>query len=186
MGKYRGGSKPWENADTNGRTLDPGQFPELNATFYTARPAEFINMRINVLSLMACTEDQLAPVFGVERRIDGIFIPGGEVPGMDDRERYLQMEAMMIVHHASEALLRLFFAHVDHPECPWIGMAAIPQPNEFKGRIAEDLKGGFNPEQIATVFLGGTDPKDAGIAVTQEEFDQFVGGIDRWVCCKIR
>jgi hypothetical protein len=46
MGKYRGGPKPWEKDDPKGRRLDPGQYPELNAVFYTADPAEFIKMRI--------------------------------------------------------------------------------------------------------------------------------------------
>lgn len=184
MSKYRGGPKPWEKADLDGRTLDPGQFPELNATFYTARPAEFINMRINVLTLIACSEEQLSPVFGAERSIGNAFVPGSPVPSLDDRERYLQMEAMMIVHHASEALLRLFFAHVDHPECPWIGMAAFPAPNEFKERLLVDLKAGFNREQIATVFLGGISPKDAAIDVSEEEFEEFIDGVDRllWDC----
>ena len=88
MSKYRGGPKPWEKADLDGRTLDPGQFPELNATFYTARPAEFINMRINVLTLIACSEEQLSPVFGAERSIGNAFVPGSPVPSLDDRERY--------------------------------------------------------------------------------------------------
>ena len=33
--------------------------------FYNADPAEFIKMRIESLSLMACTDEQLAPAFGV-------------------------------------------------------------------------------------------------------------------------
>ncbi|MDT5350659.1 MAG: hypothetical protein QOH91_3946, partial [Mycobacterium sp.] len=53
MGKYRGGPKPWEKDDPKGRQLDPGHYPELNAVFYTADPAEFIKMRIESLSLMA-------------------------------------------------------------------------------------------------------------------------------------
>jgi D-alanyl-D-alanine carboxypeptidase len=33
MGKYRGGSKPWEDDDADGKKLDTRQFPELNAVF---------------------------------------------------------------------------------------------------------------------------------------------------------
>ena len=89
------------------------------------------------------------------------------------------MEAMMIVHHASEALLRLFFAHVDHPECPWIGLSASTNFNEFKDRVGEKLKTRFSSEQIAMVFLGGTDAEDAGIEMSQEDFDKSVEGVDR-------
>jgi hypothetical protein len=63
MGKYRGGPKPWEKDDPKGRRLDPGQYPELNAVFYTADPAEFIKMRIESLSLMACSDEQLGPLY---------------------------------------------------------------------------------------------------------------------------
>jgi hypothetical protein len=184
MSRYRGGPKPWEKQDDDGRKLDTRQFPELNATFYTARPAEFVNMRINMLSLVACSDEILASAFASERRVGDVFIPGGDIPSADDRDRYLQMEAVMIVHHASEALLRLFFAHVDHPECPWLGMSASTNFSEFKDRVGEELKTGFSPARIATVFLGGTDPEDAGIEMSQNEFDQSVGGVDRllWDC----
>jgi hypothetical protein len=47
MGKYRGGSKSSEEDDEEGKKLDPRQFPELNAVFYTARPSEFIKMRVD-------------------------------------------------------------------------------------------------------------------------------------------
>jgi hypothetical protein len=65
MGKYRGGPKPSEKDDPKGRRLDPGQYPELNAVFYTADPAEFIKIRIESLSLMACSDDQLGPPAGL-------------------------------------------------------------------------------------------------------------------------
>ena len=60
MGRYRGGRKTWEQADDAGRKLDSRQFPELNAVFYTARPSEFISMRIMALSLLACDDAQTA------------------------------------------------------------------------------------------------------------------------------
>lgn len=184
MGRYRGGKKSWQNPDDSGRKLDSRMFPELNAVFYTARPSEFINMRINALTLMACDEATLEPAFKTEREIGSVSFPGMAVPSESDRRRYIQTEAMMIVHHASEALLRLFFAHVDHPECPWLGMADELGANQFKDRIGEAFKHGFNPDEIATVFLGGDSPTDAALSMTKEEFDAAVEGVDRllWDC----
>lgn len=181
MGKYRGGSrqKPWETADLDGRTLDAKQFPELSARFYSARPANFITLRVNMLSLLACSADLIAPAFASERRIGNIRMSGTDLPNDDDRECYLQMESLMIVHHASEALLRLFFAHIDHPECPWIGMSASSNFNDFKDRIGEALRDGFEPSDVAMVFLGGRDPQDAAIALSQEEFGEAVEGVAR-------
>jgi hypothetical protein len=59
-------------ADDAGRKLDTRQFPELNAVFYTARPSEFINMRIMALSLLACDDAQLEPAFGTDRVIGSV------------------------------------------------------------------------------------------------------------------
>jgi hypothetical protein len=185
MGKYRGGPKPWEKNDAQGRRLDPGQYPELNATFYTARPAEFVNMRINVLSLIACTEEQLAPAFGADRKIGAALSFGGmAVPHEEERQRYIQTEAMMLVHHASEALLHLYFAHVEHPECPWLGMASSTDFRAFKAKINDSLVTGFKQDDVATVFLSGVSPEDAGIELSQEEFDDAIAGVDRllWDC----
>src|SRR5271167_2183590 len=102
MSRYRGGPKPWDKADHLGRKLDSRQFPELNATFYSARPADFINMWVNVVSLMASSDELLAPAFRAERRIADVLFRGIDPPGGEERERYLQMEALMIVHHASQ------------------------------------------------------------------------------------
>jgi len=90
----------------------------------------------------------------------------------------------MIVHHASEALLRLFFAHVDHPECPWLGMADQRGANQFKDRFGEATKSGFDAGEIAWVFLGGESPTDSELDMTAEEFDASVEGVDRllWDC----
>jgi hypothetical protein len=103
MGKYRGGPKPWDKDDPKGRRLDPGQYPEMNAVLYTADPAEFIKMRIESLSLMAGTDEQLAPLFAADRMIGAAQFGSMPPPTPDARERYIRMEAVMIANHASEA-----------------------------------------------------------------------------------
>jgi hypothetical protein len=123
---------------------------------YNADPAEFIKMRIESLSLMACTDEQLAPAFGSERSITTPRVADDvpeasatfgamEPPDLAARKRYLRMESVMIAHHASEALLRLFFAHVDHPECPWLGMSASTDFREFKQQVVAAMKQGLRP-----------------------------------------
>ncbi|ART70910.1 hypothetical protein BTO20_22330 [Mycobacterium dioxanotrophicus] len=178
MGKYRGGSKPWEKDDPKGRRLDPGQYPELNAVFYTADPAEFIKMRIESLSLMACSDDRLAQLYGSDRMIGPVHFGPMPPPTSDARQRYLRMEAVMIANHASEALLRLFFAHVEHPECPWLGMSASTGFAEYKEKVAAKLDNGFDREQISTVFLGGVSRVDSVIGLTDDEFDDAIDALE--------
>lgn len=178
MGKYRGGQKPWETNDPKGRLLDPAQFPELNAVLYTADPAEFIKMRIESLSLMAGTDEQLAPVFAADKFIGAAHFGSTVPPTSPARERYIRMEAVMIANHASEALLRLLFAHVEHPECPWLGMSASMSFGEFKEKVAAKLDNGFNREHIASVFLGGVSRVDSCIQLTDAEFEDAVDGLE--------
>jgi hypothetical protein len=177
MGKYRGGPKPWEKDDPKGRRLDPSQYPELNAVLYTADPAEFIKMRIESLSLMACTDEQLGPAFAADRMIGAAHFGPMPPPTPVARQRYTRMEAVMIANHASEALLRLFFAHVEHPECPWLGMSASNDFAEYKAKLAAALDNGFDREQIATVFLGGVSRVDSCIQLTDGEFEDAIDGL---------
>lgn len=177
MGKYRGGAKPWEKDDPKGRRLDPGQYPELNAVLYTADPAEFIKMRIESLSLMACSDDQLAPLYGTDRSVGEAFLGAMPPPTSEARQRYVRMEAVMIANHASETLLRLFFAHVEHPECPWLGMSASTDFADYKAKLAAALANGFDREQIATVFLGGTSRVESCIQLTDAEFEDAIEGL---------
>ena len=84
----------------------------------------------------------------------------------------------MIAHHASEALLRLFFAHVEHHECPWLGMSASTRFGEYKAKLAAALDNGFDREPIATVFLGGVSRVDAFIQLTDAEFEDAIDGLE--------
>ncbi|WIM88365.1 hypothetical protein PT015_02315 [Candidatus Mycobacterium wuenschmannii] len=157
--------------------MDPGQYPELNAVFYTADPAEFIRMRIEALSLMACTDEQLGPLFGANRIVGAAHFGSMPPPSPDARQRYIRMEAVMIANHASETLLRMFFAHVEHPECPWLGMSASTHFGEYKNKVATVLNSGFDREAIATVFLGGVSRVDAVVQLTDAEFEDAIDGL---------
>lgn len=154
------------------------QFQELNFSFYEEHPYDFINMRIEVLSLMLCNEEQLTPVYAAERTLKGISLGGTTPPDKKKRDRYLQTEAVVILHHAAEMLLRLFYAHVDYPDCPWQGMASLVSFSEFKQKVEGSLEAGFDRAQIAEIFLGGSSPEDACVAMSTEQFEDAVDGMD--------
>jgi hypothetical protein len=160
------------------RPLAWQQFQELNFTFYEERPSEFINMRIEVLSLMLCSGAQLAPAYADERLIKNVRLGGSTPPDHEKRQRYIQTEAVVILHHAAETLLRLFYAHVDHRDCPWLGMAALTSFADFKAKINRSLEIGFDRVQLAETFLGGTSPTDACIALSAVDFEDAVDGLD--------
>ena len=160
------------------RPLAWQQFQELNFSFYEEHPSEFLYMRIEVLSLMLCNEQQLASAYAAERTINGIRIGSATPPDEEQRGRYLRTEAVMIFHHAAELILRLFYAHVDKPDCPWMGMASQLSFAEFKARVDKSLSDGFDRSELAEIFLGGTSPQDACIAMSPEDFEDVIDGVD--------
>ena len=52
-------------------------------------------------------------------------------------------EYFNLLHHASEALLRLYLAHEPLTACPWLDMARVRSPGKFKqiveARFLRDL-----------------------------------------------
>ena len=176
MTKRRKNGKQRHSSTPVDKPIAKELFPELNSTFYTADPAGFLRLRIEALSLMALPQKNLQPAFTVERRIGTLTLPPSLPPDDDERERYIATEAEMIIHHAAEMILRMFFAHVEAPDCPWLGMASSTSFAEFKKKVEKSLSDGFNREDVALVFFGGSDPRDAAIRVTDEEFDDAVEG----------
>lgn len=177
MARNNRASKKRHQKSSADKPLAKELHPELNATFYTADPAAFLRLRIEALSLMALSQEQLRPVYAAERQIGSLSIPPTGPPEDDERERYIATEAEMIIHHAAEMVLRMFFAHAEAPDCPWIGMASSTSFSAFKDKVEKALEDGFNREDVALVFLGGSNPRDAAIAATDEEFEDTVDAV---------
>lgn len=168
------------------RPLAWHQFQELNYSFYEEEPSNFIYMRVELLSLMLCNEAQLAPAYAVDRSINGIQLGGSAPPNAEQRSRYMWTEAVIILHHSVEMILRLFYAHVEYTDCPWQGMASEVSFAAFKAKVEKSLSDGFDREVIADIFLGGKSPTDAAIAMSDEDFEDAIDGIGLLLqeCCR--
>ncbi|MGY1944782.1 hypothetical protein [Nocardia asiatica] len=84
------------------------------------------------------------------------------------------MESTVLFHHATETLLRLFFAHRGSPKCPWVEIVDISTPKEFKEQSQHILTHGLDRKEVAHVFLGGPDKDSASIELTSAEFDAAI------------
>ncbi|WP_179273328.1 MULTISPECIES: hypothetical protein [unclassified Rhodococcus (in: high G+C Gram-positive bacteria)] len=175
MGRSRRSKKP----EPPRPRLAPEQYSELNATFYTGEPSEYLMMRIESLSLMVASVAALAPAFAENRRVGVADFGPMSPPDEQARRRYIQSEAVIILHHSAETLLRMFLAHVGYEQCPWLGIASSRTPREFKDKCIEITKAGVKRDDVARIFIGGTDPRDAGIRVTDEEFEESVEALTR-------
>lgn len=149
-------------------------FSELNATFYEDDPSEYLLVKIEAVTLILAPAEALTPAYESERVVGASRHVGTRVPSKEARDRYVRTECVLVLHHACETLLRLFFAHSENQDCPWLGMAASVSFAEFKAKVTAASRSGFGRDAVALVFLGGTDPDDSALDVEAEEFDDTV------------
>jgi hypothetical protein len=130
-------SKPRPGPDDN---LAREQFPELNRQFYSGKlqPHDYLMHRYRGLFLAAQSPASLASAFDSELSIGDLRATWYSTDEWDDLEMrdYVSTESTVLLHHASEALFRLYFAHADSPECPWLAVARLRLPSHFKDRLS--------------------------------------------------
>jgi hypothetical protein len=72
----------------------------------------------------------------------------GQPSGRAALDSYAAVESTVLLHHASEALLRLYLAHAHRKRCPWLALSSILGPAEFK-RSVRELRDELNiPERV--------------------------------------
>ena len=71
---------------------------------------------------------------------------------------FAKREIVINSYHSIESFFRLFFAHVEEPECPWIGVEQMKNFKEFKKRIDDLLKRNYfkgdHNESVANILFG--------------------------------
>jgi hypothetical protein len=74
------------------------------------------------------------------------------------RERFVMADSEALLHHASETLLRLYLAHEQQGDCPWLDMARVRSPGKFKQMVDARFLAGLPAEErlagVGNVFFG--------------------------------
>lgn len=170
------------------RGLASEQFEELNRRFYNNKsgPHRYIRNRARAL-VLAHSDSEL--ITQAER--DGFMIgtlsiksAGDETDEADaqDRENFLVTESSVLLHHAAEALLRLYFAHSGVPECPWLETARLRSFQVFKQRVDaldQFLKQPAAIADVMDVFTGWPNFEAAADGITQDRWDEHQAGLLR-------
>ena len=92
-------------------------------------------------------------------------------PDTDELLQYGTLEAVAILHHTSEALLRLILAHEYLPACPWLEIARLRQPGEFPKALKKLRRGLGDQEQqdrIVHVLRGGLTPAEVNVDISED------------------
>ena len=141
------------------------RYQQLNERFYTADPADYFRTRLSTLALVAGRPGDLLDLLkeGVEYGRIWAKADSDEEVDAAGVDRYVTIESQILLHHVAEALIRLFFAHVDSPPCPWFELSAETDFGGFKRRVEDQLVKARRrralEEEAAFVLLGRRSPR---------------------------
>jgi len=173
---------------SGGASEDDGlpDYRRLNATFYSGDPAAYFERRLGLLLLAAARRDEVDALLAEGVTFGGVtFRPtrAADPERAADDESVLLAESLVLLHHASEALLRLFIAHVEYETCPWIAAAGLTNFKDFKGivgTLAQEQWPDWLESRIHFVFLGRPsshdDPELAALRAPLKELLTFLAG----------
>jgi hypothetical protein len=142
------------------------QFPELNEAFYATRPWTYFRQRERVVALTAGAGEKLVAIGreGVTVGRLNYTLEADEsrdARDAEDREQFVLAESEVLLHHAAETLLRLYLAHEGTPSCPWLSIARVRNPRQFKTMVEDRFLGDLSREErhrkLTEVFFGTSD-----------------------------
>jgi hypothetical protein len=149
------------------RNLAPEQFPELNRQFYAGEfgPADYLTQRFRSVFLAAQAPERLPGAFDSDLSVGDIKAswPTPESWDASDVRDYVSTETTVLLHHTAEALFRLYLAHSQSPECPWLAVARLRIPSHFKASVHSFLasrRDAETHEQLTWVFYGRRSPEN--------------------------
>lgn len=118
------------------------EFSSLNAKFYQGAPHAYFERRLASLAIAIADGREFDDVLGAgvsygdfSMKPDGSDVD--QVPsGQREVDDYAAVESVVLLHHTAEATLRLYLAHANRNPCPWLEIAKLMTPRDFKKRIA--------------------------------------------------
>ncbi len=139
------------NGDVSDEAIVTERFESLNQRFYSGDPAAYFRARIvGARRLLPRDEgaDGSGEKFMQAVRFDDVALA-----------KHIAVDAQVILHHASEAVLRFFFSHRNQPPCPWLELAGENKFANFKKLVSSWLEEPrLRDRRVAWVYLGSEDP----------------------------
>lgn len=162
--------KPPENAEE--------LHSQLNKEFYEKYDKDyFYNKAIFLAGILASTEQYLE-VLSKGYEIGKIKI--GKMESTDTKwaKDFAKQELVINSYHSIESFFRLLFAHIEQPECPWLGVLNLRDFKTFKKRIEQLLNRKYfmkNHNEALAYYLIGT--KEAYEGLSDEDWEKNVKNV---------
>lgn len=181
-------SRPKQEKLSPDTGLATENYPDLNATFYGMKPHIYLRRRLRSLWLWHGDPPGLADLLGEKFIVDGMAVTlgteGDDEAEKRERERFVVIEAEVLLHHVSETLLRLYLVHARKSPCPWLDVSREKSFGRVKKdvqRLRKRLKAGEEKPGIENAFLP---PGDRAVMVPdhgEEVWEQAIQNLSEYL-----
>jgi hypothetical protein len=149
------------------QNLHPDQWDDLNREFYRADPAPYFLRRLRYLVLALVDLPAIREAQSGRIEFGELSMPPEEPYDVEATAAYGVIESTNLLHHIAETIMRLYFAHEIHPDCPWLEVARLRY--ELPTRL-EALQKSLNRQETI----------DRILEVFKGLHDSHGNGSDRW------
>lgn len=115
--------------------VHPAEFADLNRQFYNGQgPHEYFDNRFSALLRHVSRPnhvDPLAMKYGELKVTESPSEDDTDDEDRKERDRFAALDSTVLLHHASESLVRMYLAHAERSSCPWVALAELKQPRAF-------------------------------------------------------
>ena len=133
---------------------------EINMTFYKDYDADYFINKVGLLGSIIAKPKPIQDHLRSGYKTGKITVGKGDIT-QKWLVDYAKREIVTNSYHCIESFFRLFFAHIEEPECPWIGVEQLQNFTQFKDRINKLRQRTYfkddHDESVATVLLGKRD-----------------------------
>lgn len=138
----------------------------VNEQFYASRPADYLRRRMVHLIISATSDEKIAEIVATGLTLGEVVLqPERQETPYDEghqqlTDRFVAIEAEVLLHHAAETVLRMVFAHRGWPKCPWIELSKLRVPRHFRDEVDAllALRDPALRELVLEVFYAEIDP----------------------------
>jgi hypothetical protein len=152
--------------------VHPAEYASLNQRFYSMSPYTYLQTRVSALVILSDpTSDPRRQ--GFKASFDSLQMSFVEVAD-EDRKKYAAIESTILVHHASETLLRLYLAHSKENPCPWLALSGLLNFRVFKDTI-RTLRTQLDQEATVSDLLRvftGLDTRDSFAGLSESRWSE--------------
>lgn len=131
---------------------------ELNRDFYARSPSQYLRTRITLLVTLGDARGPAHQAVSEGVAAWDLRAHFNATPDEDETDEFAVVESISIMYLVAEALIRLFFAHVDGNSCPPLQLSSLTNYAKFKQKTAGLLSDPPDIESLRRVFRGMCGP----------------------------